>query len=186
VTIDGESCILEILDTAGQEEYASLRDQWIRNGEGFVLVYSITSRLSFTRIQKFHDQIRRLKEFSASSSLYTGCPIYSVTPSASVPIMLLGNKSDRDTEREVSTHEGRALAKKLECGFLESSAKNCVAIEDTVYNVVRQLRRQRRQSIVRQAQRTQRWARMGVRDGTTSQDGRVYQSKKVKCKCTIL
>lgn len=46
--------MLEVLDTAGQEEYTALRDQWIRDGEGFILVYSITSRNSFKRIEKFH------------------------------------------------------------------------------------------------------------------------------------
>ncbi|KAJ5140623.1 hypothetical protein N7448_004031 [Penicillium atrosanguineum] len=58
VVIDGQSCMLEVLDTAGQEEYTALRDQWIRDGEGFVLVYSITSRASFSRITKFYNQIK--------------------------------------------------------------------------------------------------------------------------------
>ena len=68
VQIDGQSCMLEVLDTAGQEEYIALRDQWIRDGEGFVLVYSISSRSSFTRIQRFHNQIQRVKESSLSGS----------------------------------------------------------------------------------------------------------------------
>ena len=50
VVIDQQSCMLEVLDTAGQEEYTALRDQWIRDGEGFVLVYSITSRSSLSLI----------------------------------------------------------------------------------------------------------------------------------------
>ncbi len=49
--IDGQSCMLLALDTTGQEEYTSLRDQWIRVGEGFLLVYSVTSRSSFERIE---------------------------------------------------------------------------------------------------------------------------------------
>src|ERR1700753_274535 len=64
VKIDGQSCMLEVLDTAGQEEYTALRDQWIRDGEGFVLVYSISSRQSFQRIGKFYKQIQRVKESS--------------------------------------------------------------------------------------------------------------------------
>lgn len=50
VVIDEEPCILEVLDTAGQEEYTALRDQWIRDGEGFVLVYSIAQRSTFERV----------------------------------------------------------------------------------------------------------------------------------------
>ncbi|KAJ5498456.1 hypothetical protein N7453_007507 [Penicillium expansum] len=68
VVIDQQSCMLEVLDTAGQEEYTALRDQWIRDGEGFVLVYSITSRASFSRITKFYNQIKMVKESSSSGS----------------------------------------------------------------------------------------------------------------------
>ncbi|EDO01385.1 hypothetical protein SS1G_03860 [Sclerotinia sclerotiorum 1980 UF-70] len=125
VAIDGQSCMLEVLDTAGQEEYTALRDQWIRDGEGFVLVYSISSRSSFTRIQRFHNQIQRVKESSSSSPVYPGSPISPISPSEPVPIMLVGNKCDRVTERDVSTQEGHALARKLGCEFVEASAKNC-------------------------------------------------------------
>jgi GTPase KRas len=147
VQIDGQSCMLEVLDTAGQEEYTALRDQWIRDGEGFVLVYSISSRSSFTRIQKFHHQIQRVKEAaSAGSPTYPGSPLSQTMGSISsgpAPVMLVGNKCDRVTEREVSTQEGSALAKQLNCEFVEASAKNCVNVEKAFYDVVRQLRKQR-------------------------------------------
>ncbi|KAJ2507863.1 Ras GTPase ras2, partial [Coemansia sp. RSA 2049] len=45
--VDGEPCMLEILDTAGQEEYAAMRDYQIRTGDCFVIVYSITDLDSF-------------------------------------------------------------------------------------------------------------------------------------------
>ncbi|KAJ2892684.1 ras-2 protein [Zalerion maritima] len=138
--------MLEVLDTAGQEEYTALRDQWIRDGEGFVLVYSISSRSSFTRIKKFHAQIQRVKESCASSPSYVGSPISVINPNAPVPIMLVGNKSDRVTEREVSTQEGHALARELNCEFVEASAKNCINVEKAFYDVVRILRRQRQQA----------------------------------------
>ena len=57
--------------------------------------------------------------------------------------MLVGNKCDRVTEREVSTQEGSALAKQLNCDFVEASAKNCVNVEKAFYDVVRRLRSQR-------------------------------------------
>ncbi|RMY31990.1 hypothetical protein D0866_06917 [Hortaea werneckii] len=59
------------------------------------------------------------------------------------PVMLVGNKCDRVTEREVSTQEGSALAKQMNCDFVEASAKNCVNVEKAFFDVVRQLRRQR-------------------------------------------
>ena len=137
--------MLEVLDTAGQEEYTALRDQWIRDGEGFVLVYSISSRSSFARIQKFHHQIQRVKESAgAGSPTYPGSPLSQTMSSfGPAPVMLVGNKCDRVTEREVSTQEGSALAKQLGCDFVEASAKNCINVENAFFNVVRQLRRQR-------------------------------------------
>jgi GTPase KRas protein len=137
--------MLEVLDTAGQEEYTALRDQWIRDGEGFVLVYSISSRPSFTRIQKFYKQIQRVKESSQSGSpTYPGSPLSaSSMGSGPAPVMLVGNKCDRVTEREVSTQEGYSLAKELGCDFVEASAKNCINVEKAFFDVVRQLRRQK-------------------------------------------
>ena len=169
VVIDGFSCMLEVLDTAGQEEYTALRDQWIRDGEGFVLVYSISSRSSFTRIPRFHSQILRVKENASgggggggggggylgggggygSPGMYGGGSGGGAGGSppqpagTAPPIMLVGNKSDKVTEREVSTQEGHALARELGCEFVEASAKNCVNVERAFFEVVRLLRRQR-------------------------------------------
>ncbi|CAG8671759.1 10924_t:CDS:2, partial [Ambispora leptoticha] len=122
VVIDDQPCVLEVLDTAGQEEYTALRDQWIRDGEGFLLVYSISSRSTFERVQRFRDQINRVKD------------------SDSVPLMLVGNKCDKITEREVSREEGMNMARHLGCEFIESSAKTCVNVERAFYTVVRMIR----------------------------------------------
>ena len=61
VDVDGRPCILEIMDTAGREENSPLRDQYIRDGEAFILVYSVTSRSSFLRIRDLYLQIMRVK-----------------------------------------------------------------------------------------------------------------------------
>lgn len=140
--------MLEVLDTAGQEEYTALRDQWIRDGEGFVLVYSITSRASFSRINKFYNQIQRVKDsasMGSPASMYHNSPMSPTTNQyvGPAPVMLVGNKSDRVTEREVSTQEGQALAKDLGCDFVEASAKNNIHVDKAFYDVVRKLRRQR-------------------------------------------
>ena len=144
--------MLEVLDTAGQEDYTALRDQWIRDGEGFVLVYCINSRTSFARIKKFFKSIHRVKESSHSGSpSYPGSPLSmsSAAPGTyhPAPVMLVGNKCDRITEREVSTQEGSALARELGCDFVEASAKTCVNVEKAFYDVVRQLRRQRNDTV---------------------------------------
>lgn len=170
--------MLEVLDTAGQEEYTALRDQWIRDGEGFVLVYSISSRSSFSRIQKFHHQIQRVKESAAAGSpTYPGSPLSTTMGSSTfgpAPVMLVGNKCDRVTEREVSTQEGSALAKQMNCDFVEASAKNCVNVEKAFYDVVRQLRRQRA-SAPRESERTR--SHQDHYKSSREKDDRYYPSR---------
>lgn len=125
VLVDGQSCLLEILDTAGQEEYTGLRNEWIRTSEGAVVVYSISSRESWNRIKIFHSQISRVKD------------------DAQFPVLIVGNKSDRATERQVSTQEGYSLAASLGCKFIESSAKSCKNIEEPFHEIVRQMQKRR-------------------------------------------
>lgn len=76
--------LLDVLDTAGQEEYSAMREQYMRTGEGFLLVYSITSRQSFEEILTFQQQILRVKDKDY------------------FPIIIVGNKCDLDAERQVS------------------------------------------------------------------------------------
>lgn len=83
--IDEEVALLDVLDTAGQEEYSAMREQYMRTGEGFLLVYSITSRQSFEEIVTFQQQILRVKDKDY------------------FPIIVVGNKCDLDAERQVST-----------------------------------------------------------------------------------
>merc|ERR1712013_340412 len=76
IEVDGMACILEILDTAGTEQFASMRDLYIKNGQGFIFVYSITAQSTFQDIKTMRDQIVRVKG------------------SERVPILLVGNKVD--------------------------------------------------------------------------------------------
>ena len=140
--------MLEVLDTAGQEEFVALQDQWIRDGEGFVLVYAINSRASFARIEKYHQRIQRVKESAASAApSYPGAPLASpMGATASLgpaPVMLVANKCDKVHERAVSAQEGQSLANDLGCKFIEASAKSRINVEEAFYSVVRSLRHQR-------------------------------------------
>ena len=144
VRIDRETCWVEILDTTGQEEYIALRDQWVRDGEGFVIVYSVGSRLSFARTRRFYNQIERLKVALLPSSPPHPLSEHALyTYPTHVPIMLVGNNCEMTTEREVSTEEGHALAREFGCEFLEVSTKNSINVEKTFYDVVRMIRKQR-------------------------------------------
>jgi GTPase KRas len=122
--VDNRMCFVEVIDTAGQEEYATLRDQWVREGQGFILVYSIASRTTFDRLDIFRQSMRRVKR---------GDPIF----------MLVGNKCDKTYEREVSKEEGAALARSFGCEFIETSAKTAQNVERLFTNLVRALRQTR-------------------------------------------
>ncbi|KAG8231389.1 hypothetical protein J437_LFUL011325 [Ladona fulva] len=61
VEVDGQQCMLEILDTAGTEQFTAMRDLYMKNGQGFVLVYSITAQSTFNDLQDLREQILRVK-----------------------------------------------------------------------------------------------------------------------------
>jgi len=121
LVVDNRMCFVEVIDTAGQEEYATLRDQWVREGQGFILVYSIASRATFERLEVFRQSMLRVKRQK---------PIF----------MLVGNKADKQLEREVTREEGAQLAKEFGCEFLETSAKTAQNVERLFTNLVRSLR----------------------------------------------
>ena len=79
--IDGETSMLSVLDTAGQEEFFAMRDSWIRNGDCFVLVYSLTSRSSFEELKQIYESIHRVKDRDEETG--------------AVPICIVGNKCRR-------------------------------------------------------------------------------------------
>jgi len=121
VEVDGAACMFDIMDTAGQEEYSALRDQYMKSGEGFILVYSVTSRQSFEAASKLRQNILRMKGDN----------------SANFPIVFVGNKNDLEQERIVKEEEGRAMADKWGVPFVESSAKTGDAVTDAFNSVVR-------------------------------------------------
>ncbi|EXK23375.1 hypothetical protein FOMG_19845 [Fusarium oxysporum f. sp. melonis 26406] len=103
-TIDGEPSTLEILDTAGKELYSTFYEQTVRYAEGFILIYSITSRSSFGYIEGLLRHVTSL--FPASVSRSHCKP--STLGRLQIPVILVGNKIDKDMKREVATQEGHA------------------------------------------------------------------------------
>ena len=102
--------------------------------------------------------------------------------------MLVGNKSDRVSDREVSTQEGHALARELGCEFVEASAKNCINVEKAFYDVVRILRRQR-QAASSPLSPTSSGKYEGGKSGSSSQvkEGRYRrQQGERKSRCVVL
>ncbi|KAF9459965.1 24 kDa ras-like protein [Collybia nuda] len=121
--IDDEVALLDILDTAGQEEYEAMRESYMISGEGFLLVYSVASRTTFDEIRTFYQQILRVKDQDA------------------VPMILVANKCDLEFERQVSRKEGRDLANLFGCQFIETSAKLRINVDEAFGDCVREIRR---------------------------------------------
>ena len=124
--IDDEAALLDVLDTAGQEEYSAMREQYMRSGHGFVLVYSITSRQSFEEISTFRQQILRAKDKDY------------------FPMIVVGNHCTRESERQVSRQEGAALARRFDCRFVEASSECWINVDVAFYDLVRDIRKYER------------------------------------------
>ncbi|XP_038835904.1 ras-related protein Rap-2a-like isoform X3 [Salvelinus namaycush] len=112
-----------VLDSGGVgisalTQFASMRDLYIKNGQGFILVYSLVNQQSFQDIKPMRDQIIRVKRYE------------------SVPVILVGNKVDQEGEREVSCGEGQALAEDWGCPFLETSAKSKTTVDELFTEIV--------------------------------------------------
>jgi GTPase SAR1 family protein len=96
--------LFDILDTVGQEDYGYMMiDSWMRVGDAFVLVYSVTSRDSFEQIRTFAEQIWRVKDVEPDQMLEQ-CGAF---------IVVVGNKCDREDDRQVSSQEGVEVAQSI-------------------------------------------------------------------------
>ncbi|KAK5584274.1 hypothetical protein RB653_005882 [Dictyostelium firmibasis] len=118
--LDEEIYNLDILDTAGQEEFCDLKNNYILNGNAFIIVYSISCKGSFKEVKNIRDNIINLKN------------------TEDVPIIIVGNKIDiEEKERKVSKLEGINLAKQLNCIFIETSAKQNLNILEIFTSLVK-------------------------------------------------
>jgi GTPase KRas len=129
VTIDDETCLLDILDGCYESvlEYSAIWDAYLRAANGIILVYSITWRHSFDQI------IPMLQRINAS---------YRAQSSIPLAVVLVANKCDLDAEglRVVSAQEGQELAQSIGASFFETSAKERIHIEDVFFEAVRTTR----------------------------------------------
>ena len=100
-----------------------MREQYMRGGEGFILVYSVTEKRSFEEVRRFKEMIDRVRNYEP------------------VPLVVVGNKRDLERKRQVSTREGEAMAKEFGCPFFESSAALRQNVDEVFYEIVRCIRR---------------------------------------------
>ncbi|XP_037053895.1 GTPase HRas-like [Peromyscus leucopus] len=118
--IDQETCLLDILDTAGREECGAVRDQCIHTGEGFLCVFAINSTNSFNSIHQYREHIKWIKN------------------SDDVPMVLVGNKCDL-AARTVGSWQAQDLARSYGIPYIETSARTRQGVEDAFYTLVREI-----------------------------------------------
>ncbi|KAJ3451275.1 ras-like protein rasb [Anaeramoeba flamelloides] len=123
VVVDNKACLLDILDTGGQEDYSSISSYYIDSGDGFLLIYSIIDKESFEEINEIAESIKRVKETDSFAGV------------------LCGNKCDLEKDRAVERNEGYGLALSLKLSFFETSAKTTRNIENSFHHLVRMIRK---------------------------------------------
>uniref|UniRef100_A0A2K6VUI2 Uncharacterized protein n=1 Tax=Onchocerca volvulus TaxID=6282 RepID=A0A2K6VUI2_ONCVO len=120
VEVDKAKVKLQIWDTAGQERFLAITTTYYRGADALLLVYDLTNRQTFNNIR---DWLARIKENAKETVL----------------IILVGNKMDLQSNREVKYEEGRQLAEAYNIAFIETSAKSGQNVQKTFQEVARKL-----------------------------------------------
>ena len=119
--LENINCKLDILDTAGQDDYQSMIDTWINSVDGYILVYSIDNYESFEAIKVRYDRIIKNKKNKNFS------------------IIVVGNKCDLTNNRKVTTEEAENYCKELNVNFLECSALENINVKETFLSCAKNL-----------------------------------------------
>ncbi|KAF8246713.1 ras-domain-containing protein [Wilcoxina mikolae CBS 423.85] len=161
IVVDGTSRMVEVTDPSVRPEYREIREAILRceELEGFILMYSVTSRNTFATVVDYRREIAEIKQMAVED----------------VTIVLVGNKSDLEDEREVSTAEGEALANELGCLFVETSAKSFDSVERAIHHLVREVDVKRMKK-----------GMLDQTEDTEKGNEKKGNEKKGKRKCTIL
>ncbi|KAJ5074306.1 ras-like protein [Anaeramoeba ignava] len=124
VVIDDEILIIEILDYYYDNDCT---DYYKRGNyektDGFIVVYSINDKYSFNELENYLKEIYKFKKVNE------------------FPIIIIGNKNDLEEQRVISKEEGEEFANKYFCPFFETSAKTRNNIEETVFTLLREIRK---------------------------------------------
>lgn len=150
------------LDTAGTEQFTAMRELYMKQGQGFLLVFSITSSNSFQELAQLRESIIRIKD------------------DEDVPIVIVGNKCDMpEDDRAVSRATAFQLAQSWQKPYYESSAKTRRNVDEVFINLCRQI-------IHKDATRQQMYDHQYNRSVTYPRPDNRKRRKRRREKCVIL
>ncbi|PLN78020.1 ras small monomeric GTPase [Aspergillus taichungensis] len=161
IEVDGRQCILEILDTAGTEQFTAMRELYMKQGQGFLLVFSITSMSSLNELSELREQIIRIKD------------------DEKVPIVIVGNKSDLEEDRAVPRARAFGLSQSWgNAPYYETSARRRANVNEVFTDLCRQI-------IRKDLQGSSKGSDSRKRDGSDRND-RKGNRRRRKGPCVIL
>ena len=118
---EGKDYEIEILDTAGEEDYQNMLDMWISFADGFLLVFTIDNRESFEYLKTKRELILKSKN------------------KKKFPMILVGNNQELEKERKVSYNEAKDLADSWEIEYLEASAKTKYNVKEVFEKLIQEI-----------------------------------------------
>eukprot|EP00979_Chaetoceros_neogracilis_P006927 scaffold1406_cov284-Chaetoceros_neogracile.AAC.30 len=124
VKIDKKTVKLQIWDTAGQERFRTITSAYYRGADGIIMVYDVTSQDSFDHV---NDWLKEVNRYASEGT----CKL------------LVGNKSDRSTEKVVTKEQAKEFADDIGVPFLETSAKSAANVEEAFLTMASELIKQR-------------------------------------------
>jgi small GTP-binding protein len=124
ITVDGVEINLDILDTAGQDDFKPLRATHMRTGQGFLVVFALNDLPSFDSVDRIQSDIRATCEHDE------------------VPIVVCGNKSDLVSDRTVKKDDAEKFCTECRLTYFETSSKNNVNVTEAFVDLARKMRRQ--------------------------------------------
>jgi Ras-related protein Rap-1B len=112
-----------ILDTAGTEQFVAMRDLYMKSGQGFLLVFSITSPSSLNELTGLREEILRIKD------------------DENVPMVIVGNKADLEESRTVPRAKGFSISQRWGAPYYEASARTKTNVDEVFIDLCRQMLR---------------------------------------------
>jgi len=121
IELEGKTIKLQIWDTAGQERFRTITSSYYRGAHGIIVVYDVTDKETFDHVKQWLNEIERYA-------------------SAEVQKLLVGNKCDLVSKKDVQFEVAKAYAEKLEIPFLETSAKAATRVEDAFLLMAKEIK----------------------------------------------